>query len=87
MNVLIVTAHFPPEPLVTSQTSLDVAERLLREGHQVTVVTSFPSRPAGRPYPGYRRRAWKKSRDAGSLCCDSLLFLFFRVLNHRESLF
>jgi glycosyltransferase involved in cell wall biosynthesis len=56
MRVLLVTAVFPPEALTTAQTSSDVAEEMARRGHDVTVVTSFPNRPAGVVMPGYRRR-------------------------------
>ena len=34
----------------------DLARRLASEGHQIAVVTSFPNRPAGAVYAGYRRR-------------------------------
>ena len=34
----------------------DLARRLASEGHQIAVVTSFPNRPAGAVYTGYRRR-------------------------------
>lgn len=56
MRVAIVAPVFPPEPLVSSRTSADVATALVAAGHGVRVITAFPSRPAGRVYPGYSRR-------------------------------
>ena len=34
----------------------ELARRLASQDHQITVVTSFPNRPAGAVYAGYRRR-------------------------------
>jgi colanic acid biosynthesis glycosyl transferase WcaI len=51
--VLLVTQWYAPEP-VTRQRLL--AEGLVARGHSVTVVTSFPSYPHGRTYPGFRQR-------------------------------
>jgi len=56
MHVLIVSAVYTPEPVVSSLTSAQIAEALLGEGHEVTVVCPFPSRPSGVGYPGFRRR-------------------------------
>lgn len=61
MRVLIVSCVFPPEPIVSSQTSGELAGELAARGADVTVVTGFPNRPAGRLFDGYRRRLY--SRD------------------------
>ena len=58
MHVFIVSVVFPPEPVVSAQTSAHIAEGLARRGHRVHVLTSFPNRPAGRLYPGYSRRLY-----------------------------
>lgn len=55
MRVVIVSCVFPPEPVVSSRTSFDVARELAARGHDVTVIAPFPNRPAGRIYAGYRR--------------------------------
>jgi colanic acid biosynthesis glycosyl transferase WcaI len=66
MRVVVVSCVFPPEPIVSAQTSIQIAEELVRRGHDVTVLTSFPSKPAGRIYPGYRRRLCNRSQaDTG----------------------
>ncbi len=45
-NIVIVTAVFPPEPVVSASISNDLAE-YLSESHNVTVLSPAPSRPAG----------------------------------------
>jgi len=60
MQILIVTAVFPPESVVSAQTSAQIAEDLVKEGHQVSVIAPFPSRPSGKLYPGYSRRLFSK---------------------------
>ena len=56
MRVLIVSCVFPPEPVVSSQTTAQITRKLVERGHQVTVITSFPSRPGGKLYPAYQRK-------------------------------
>ena len=56
MNVLIVSAIYPPEPVVSAQTSAQIATALRANGHAVRVVTNFPNRPAGKLFPGIRRK-------------------------------
>ncbi|MBN2345268.1 MAG: glycosyltransferase family 4 protein [Candidatus Aminicenantes bacterium] len=63
MRVTIVSCVFPPEPVVSSRTSLHVAQGLAGRGHQVTVVTAFPSKPAGRGYPGFARRLIAREKN------------------------
>ena len=63
MDVVIVCPVFPPEPVVSAQTSYQVAEEMARRGHRVRVITAFPNRPAGILYPGFRRRLYQKQSD------------------------
>jgi len=60
MYALIVSAVFPPEPVVSAQTSAQIVDALVRRQHQVTVIAPFPSKPAGKLYPGYRRRLFQR---------------------------
>ena len=64
MRVHIISAVYPPEPMTSATMGGDIAEEMTKRGHEVTVITSFPNRPAGKIYPNYRRY-WKKiqSRD------------------------
>lgn len=52
MRILIVSQYFPPEPMRVG----DLALALREQGHEVIVLTSFPSYPYDRLYPGYRLR-------------------------------
>ncbi len=63
MRVLVVTCVFPPEPVVSAQTSAQIAEELVQRGHRVTVLASFPSRPGGRLYPGFARQLFRREKD------------------------
>ena len=56
MHVCIISAVYPPEPVVSAQTSAQIAESLAEANHIVTVITNFPNRPAGKLFPGYIRR-------------------------------
>lgn len=65
MRVLIVTAIYPPEPVISAQTSAQIADELLRQGHTVRVITSFPNRPGGKLFRGYKRQLYQNEEVAG----------------------
>jgi glycosyltransferase involved in cell wall biosynthesis len=46
-NILIVSAVFPPEPVVSAQISSALAESLYESGEKITVIAPYPSRPYG----------------------------------------
>jgi glycosyltransferase involved in cell wall biosynthesis len=46
-NILIVSAVFSPEPVVSAQISESLAESLCGSGYKVTVIAPYPSRPYG----------------------------------------
>ena len=46
MNILIISAVFPPEPVVSANLSRDLAEELSKN-NQVTVLCPKPTRPNG----------------------------------------
>ena len=76
MRVLVVSCVFPPEPVISSQTSAQIAQALVERGHTVTVITAFPNRPAGQLYPGYTRRLFAREQAQegfGLLRCFSSL--------------
>lgn len=47
MNVLIITAVYPPEPVVSANLSADLYHKLSSDGHGVTVVHPKATRPNG----------------------------------------
>ncbi|MEZ4733820.1 MAG: glycosyltransferase family 4 protein [Caldilineaceae bacterium] len=62
MHCLIVSCVFPPEPVVSAQTSSQIAEGLVELGHKVTVLAPLPNRPAGQLYPGFKRRLYTSEK-------------------------
>lgn len=50
-KVIIVSAVFPPEPVVSAKLSYDIANRLNRCGEKVIVLTPRPSRPLNFAFP------------------------------------
>jgi glycosyltransferase involved in cell wall biosynthesis len=55
MRLFIVSAVYLPEPVISAQTSAQIAEKMAKLGHQVKLLAPFPSRPMGQIYPQYRR--------------------------------
>jgi colanic acid biosynthesis glycosyl transferase WcaI len=61
MKIVILSNYYAPESATVIPVGL--AHELVQRGHQVTVVTAFPSYPQGRLYAGYRQRAVETGRD------------------------
>jgi colanic acid biosynthesis glycosyl transferase WcaI len=55
VQVAIASCVFPPEVVISSQTSSRIAEGLAARGHEVIVLAPYPSRAGA---AGGRRRAW-----------------------------
>jgi len=62
MRILLVKQLFNPEPTAKS---LDFAKELIKRGHEVEVLTGFPSYPIGRIYDGYKQRFYKREQMDG----------------------
>jgi len=56
MRFLVLSQYFPPEVGATQVRLASMCRELVRAGHQVDVVTGMPHHPAGKIFPGYRRR-------------------------------
>jgi len=56
MRILFVSQYFPPEVEPGANKLFEVGRRLVRRGHQVTVITGFPNYPHGRLPKQYRWR-------------------------------
>ena len=52
MKILFVCQSYYPEQFKIT----DIAETLVEEGHEVTVLTGLPNYPQGKIYPGYTNR-------------------------------
>lgn len=53
-NIIIVTAVYPPEPVVSARMSYDLAHALALSGNDVTVICPQPSRPPNADYSQYK---------------------------------
>jgi colanic acid biosynthesis glycosyl transferase WcaI len=62
MKILIITQWFDPEPTFKG---LLFAKELIKEGHDVEVITGFPNYPGGKVYDGYKIKAWDTSKISG----------------------
>jgi len=56
MHVLIVTYIYPPEHAPAGINARELAEALAQRGHQVTILTGWPSHPKGTLYPGWKAK-------------------------------
>jgi glycosyltransferase involved in cell wall biosynthesis len=54
VHIAIISAVYPPEPVVSAQMGRDLAEHLANSGARVTVLCPYPSRPLGMEYPNFR---------------------------------
>jgi len=61
MNISIITLSFPPEP-GSSRRVGELSGFLAQQGHDVSVITGFPSYPHGIVFEGYRKSLVHKSR-------------------------
>jgi len=56
MKILLITQYFPPEMGAPQARLYELAARMVRKGHSVTVLTAMPNYPTGRVFRDYR---WK----------------------------
>ncbi len=66
MRILIISLVYPPEHAPAGIMVAELAHELARAGHQVTVLTGFPSHPAGRLFPGWKARLLSREQTEGS---------------------
>lgn len=60
MRVLLYAYNYYPEPIGIAPLMTELAEGLVRKGHQVRVVTAMPNYPERKIYPGYRGQLYKR---------------------------
>lgn len=56
MRILILTQYYPPETGAPQNRLSDMAQRLTRSGHNITILTALPNYPRGEIYEEYRGR-------------------------------
>jgi hypothetical protein len=65
MNILVLTDNFVPEQNASARRCYEHCRRWVRQGMKVTVVTTVPNFPSGKPYPPYRNRLYKRENIDG----------------------
>lgn len=65
MHIVFIAQYFHPETGAASERITGLAKGLVSMGHRVTVITGFPSYPAGRLYPGFTRKLWDRQQMEG----------------------
>jgi len=53
MHLVIHSQYYPPEIGAPQNRLSELAERMVQQGHRVTVLTAMPNYPTGKIYPGY----------------------------------
>lgn len=87
-KILFLTHYFPPEVNAPASRTYEHAKRWVQAGHEVTVITGFPSHPHGRVYEGYRRKLWQWEEMDGIKVLRVWTFIsankgfFRRILNY-----
>ncbi|MFE4108223.1 glycosyltransferase family 4 protein [Almyronema epifaneia] len=58
MRILIYSYNYHPEPIGIAPLMTELAEGLVKQGHQVRVVTAMPNYPERQIYPEYRGKLY-----------------------------
>lgn len=61
MRVLYFSQYFPPEVGATQTRAYEMAQGLVRAGHQVTMVAEIPNHPSGVIPPEYRGKLYERT--------------------------
>ena len=61
LRILFITENFPPEVNAAATRVHERACYWVRDGHEVTILTSFPNFPQGKIYPGFRQALYHTS--------------------------
>jgi colanic acid biosynthesis glycosyl transferase WcaI len=64
-TIHIITQWFPPEHAPIGHMYLELAESLVEQGWDVTVITGFPNHPRGVVFAGYKKRLFQEERLGG----------------------
>ncbi|HEY9877763.1 MAG TPA: glycosyltransferase family 4 protein [Leptolyngbyaceae cyanobacterium] len=67
MRILIYSYNYHPEPIGIAPLITELAEGLVRRGHEVRVVTAMPNYPERKIYPEYRGQLYRTEIHNGVL--------------------
>lgn len=83
MRILVICQYYYPEPFRIT----DICEELVKDGHQVTVLTGIPNYPEGVIYKGYNKKEKRNEIINGVLVHRCFTIprkkgAFYRLLNY-----
>jgi len=93
LRILFITLYYPPEMGAPQARISDLAVRLVRRGHSVTVLTGFPNYPSGIIPPEYRRKWRMYEEKDGVRIVRSWIYpvanvrLYARLINYLSFVF
>jgi putative colanic acid biosynthesis glycosyltransferase WcaI len=73
MQILIYSYNYYPEPIGIAPLMTELAEGLVKQGHQVRVVTGMPNYPQRQIYNGYRGKLYLTEEKNGVIIQRSYL--------------
>ncbi|HEY9889428.1 MAG TPA: glycosyltransferase family 4 protein, partial [Candidatus Obscuribacterales bacterium] len=65
MRILIYSYNYHPEPIGIAPLMTELAEGLVKRGHEVRVVTAMPNYPERKIYPAYRGKGYLEEERNG----------------------
>ena len=65
MRILYLSQYFPPENGATQVRAFEMASRLVKLGHEVTVIANVPNHPKGVIHPDFKKVWYKREDMAG----------------------
>jgi len=74
MRLIILTQYYPPEHGAPQNRLHDLAQRSVKMGHTVTVLTGMPNYPRGRIFKGYRMKLTAREEIDGVKVIRSWIF-------------
>lgn len=75
MRILIYSYNYYPEPIGIAPLMTELAEGLVKRGHEVRVVTGMPNYPERRIYQGYRGKFFLTEKRNGVLIQRSYVWI------------
>ena len=65
MRILIYSYNYYPEPIGIAPLTTELAEGLVKRGHEVRVITAMPNYPERCIYEGYRGKLFSTNEENG----------------------
>ncbi|MBE9013091.1 glycosyltransferase, partial [Pseudanabaenaceae cyanobacterium LEGE 13415] len=75
MRVLIYSYNYHPEPIGIAPLMTELAEGLVRRGHQVRVITGMPNYPQRQIYEEYRGKLYSTEERNGVIIQRSYMWV------------